>query len=136
MSLISSARQGIRGKIKRQKTRRGNEMKSLPPLPSKIVTAYLLPNELSALSNLQKRMKLESLSDAARYCILKCKLPVYPLPQRSDIAFYYRKRMDIALHFDEYDVLQNIVSTMSKQSGKNISISTAIRSAIVYVSKQ
>lgn len=26
--------------------------------------------------------------------------------------------MDIALHFDEYDVLQNIVSTMSKQSGK------------------
>lgn len=113
-------------------------MKSLPPLPSKMVTAYLLPNELSALSNLQKRMKLESLSDAARYCILKCKLPVYPLPQRSDIAFYYRKRMDIALalHFDEYAVLQNIVSTMSKQSGKNISISTAIRSAIVYVSKQ
>lgn len=111
-------------------------MKSLPPLPSKMVTAYLLPNELSALSNLQKRMKLESLSDAARYCILKCKLPVYPLPQRSDIAFYYRKRMDTALHFDEYAVLQNIVSTMSKQSGKNISISTAIRSAIVYVSKQ
>lgn len=35
-----------------------------------------------------------------------------------------------------YAVLQNIVSTMSKQSGKNISISTAIRSAIVYVSKQ
>ena len=111
-------------------------MKSLPPLPSKMVTAYLLPNELSALSNLQKRMKLESLSDAARYCILKCKLPVYPLPQRSDIAFYYRKRMDIALHFDEYAVLQNIVSTMSKQSGKNISISTEILSAIVYVSKQ
>lgn len=44
--------------------------------------------------------------------------------------------MDIALHFDEYAVLQNIVNTMSKQSGKNISISTAIRSAIVYVSKQ
>ncbi len=32
-------------------------MKSLPPLPSKMVTTYLLPNELSALSNLQKRMK-------------------------------------------------------------------------------
>lgn len=108
-------------------------MKSLPPLPSKMVTAYLLPDELSALSNLQKKMKLESLSDAARYCILKCKLPVSPLPQRSNIAFSYRKRMDVALHLDEYAVLQNIVSTMSQQSGKNISISTAIRSAIVYV---
>ena len=41
--------------------------------------------------------------------------------------------MDVALHLDEYAVLQNIVSTMSQQSGKNISISTAIRSAIVYV---
>ncbi len=108
-------------------------MISLPPLPTKKVTVYLLPEEITALSKLEQKLKLESLSATARYCITKCGLSAVPSPIRSKAVYSKRKRLIIAFQSNEYSDLQNMVNAMAQQAGKEISQSTAIRSAIVYV---